>query len=149
MVVKKKNNLPFQRQALYILKRHYGVEVDLYKISSDTYDLETGESTKSWNKYTIRKAIVLRGKDVRDFIYDLSFIASNRNFTYGGFFDVDTRYVIIDKKDISQDESVEITQNDHLQFNGKRWEILEVLGYEENSQIYKLRVKAVAGASLV
>jgi hypothetical protein len=35
-------------------------------------------------------------KEERDFVYDLSFIAANKNFTYGGQFQIERVNIIID-----------------------------------------------------
>jgi hypothetical protein len=77
----------------------------------------------------------------RDFEYDLSFIAANKNFTYGGFFDPSVRDVIIDSKDIPS--GFEITGDMYVIFDDRRYEIKETRE-AENGYAWWLHVKQVA-----
>ena len=84
---------------IYRLKRNYGVTVKVVRLSNLQDNLQTGKMSQDKQEITIKRAIVGPALALRDFVYDLSFIAANKNFTYGGFFDTDTSIMILDTKD--------------------------------------------------
>jgi len=88
------------KQIVYRLKRNYGVNIVYTRITSSTPNVETGKIVNVLQEITIRRAIIGPARDLRDFAYDLAFIAANKNFTYGGFFDAGTRIMIVDSKDL-------------------------------------------------
>ena len=96
-----KNNLRQNKLIIYRLKRNFGQTIVLKKPIENGYNLQTGVVTRDYTLITISRAAVLPSEVVRSFSYDLSYIATNKNFTYGGLFDKDTRNILIDKKDIS------------------------------------------------
>lgn len=140
------NELRQIKVILYKLKHLYGQEITIYRRTTNTYDVKTGKSTIDYTQYKIKKAIVLESKMVRDFVYDLSFVAANKNFTYGGFFDITSRLVIIDYKDLSRLLSTYVPDlNDHVIFNNRRYEIAEV--YEsENFKGLVFKIKELKGS---
>lgn len=115
------------KRVLYTLKRGYGFPLTLLKIDEETYDKETGKRTAIIEHLKIKKAIVLPSDFTRKFDYDLAFIAANRNFTYGGFYDTSTRKIIIDATDLG-DWDIEI--EDYFIFDEKRWQIARVHEFE-------------------
>ncbi len=96
-----RNVLRQVKNIIYRLKRQYGLPITLRQPVTNSYDLETGEVTKTYNDLTIKRAILPPTKFTRDFEYDLSFIAANKNFTYGGFFGSNVRLCIIDADDLT------------------------------------------------
>ena len=102
---------------LYRLKRNYPAKVILKKTVVSNTDLETGNVARRHQDVTIKRAIVLPERRIPDFIYDLSYVAANKNFTYGGLFGSSTRLVIIDTKDIPKDYIVE--EGDEVIFDNK------------------------------
>lgn len=99
------NNLLYNiKRSLYSLKRQFGQPIVLSQPISNVNNVMTGEISIVYTDYSIKRAIVLPSTLVRKFVYDLSFIATNKNFTYGGYFDRFSRLVIIDKKDIQNNE---------------------------------------------
>ena len=108
---------------LYRLKRNYGLPAIL-RVVNDSYNLETGVITPANTDYTISRAILAPRRSVRDFVYDLSFIAANKNFTYGGLFDADERAIIIDAKDLPA--GVRPTQDMVIIFATEQYDILKV-----------------------
>jgi hypothetical protein len=86
--------------AVYMLKHLYPTPVVLLTIDSSEVDATTGSRNlvKSW--YHVRKAVVLTIEMKQKFIYDLAYVAANKNFTQGGWFNEDIRHVLIDQKDI-------------------------------------------------
>lgn len=133
----------FAKTVLYSLKRRYGFPFDIYRNVSVSTDLETGIMTKVKRKIHIKRVIVLPTRQLRDFVYDLSYIAANKNFTYGGYFDVDDRRIIIDRKDLPSD--FDINLNDWTVFKHKRYEIKEISDFEWDRAI-GLIVHSVEGA---
>ena len=113
-------NLNFIRRILYKLKRNYGFELQLYKIVSTANNIESGKQYVSTAKYTIKKAIILTAAELkRQFQYDMSYVAANAKFSYGGFYDTESLYVIVDCRDIPR--GFEITLNDFAIHNRKRY----------------------------
>ena len=94
------NNLRHINVILYRLLRSVGLPIVIRDGGSPSLNKQTGIQTKSFNSYTVQRALVLQGKELRDFVYDLSFIAANKNFTYGAFYDTTKRVFIIRRKDI-------------------------------------------------
>lgn len=113
--------LHFIRQTLYTLKRQYGFELDVYRITNSVTDVETGVKVVSRVKYTVDRAIVLPSSLIRKDAYDLAYFAANKNFTYGATFDVDTRMIVLDADDLPID--FEIKLDDFIVFNGERYQI--------------------------
>lgn len=110
------------RTVLYQLKRDYGTEITYYSVASDTVvDFQTGQQTRGRTHYNIRRACVLSADLTKKFEYDLSFVAANKNFVYGGVFDRDSRIVIIDAVDLSP--GFKINTQDYVGCYGKRWNI--------------------------
>jgi len=68
------------------------------------YNLQTGQSTREYLDIFVRRVVVLPTRVTRDFVYDLAYIASNKNFTEGGFFDKTTRNMIVRKKWLKGEE---------------------------------------------
>lgn len=118
------NLLRQTKKIVYRLKRQYGLRMSIkYMSASDQYDLETGVVTRTLAEITIRRGILLPQKVIREFSYDLSFIAANKNFTYGGFYQRGQRWVIIDSKDLPTDFA--INGEMYIVFNSRRYEIKE------------------------
>jgi hypothetical protein len=68
----------------------------------------------------VNKAIILPDALRQKFDYDLAFIASNKNFTYGGFYDTSVRRVIIEESELN---GFVPQNNDYYIFDELRWEI--------------------------
>jgi len=94
------SNLRLVRGILYQLKRDFPCEILLRNISLSESNKKTGVISKSFEVISVRRAILLPAILKPSFIYDLSFIAASKNFTYGGLFGASTRVVIVDGRDI-------------------------------------------------
>ena len=140
------NKLRFIRSILYRLKRDYGSRADLYHQSSETIDLTTGKKSVVIDKLSVLRVILLPKTIKSDFAYDLSFIAANKNFTYGGVFSADTRQIIIDCRDIGS-FTFDDRQNIYIIIDGRRFEISEVTELDYRAA-YHLRIKETKGAQL-
>ena len=111
------NNLRQISLILYRLKRSYGIPAKIRKIMSDTTDLKTGSVGRAYYTINIARMIVLPEKAIPSFVYDIAYLAANKNFTYGGIFGSSTRLVIVDTKDIPLD--FKISEDDEVIFNNK------------------------------
>ena len=127
------HKLRFINRNLYKLRHSYGVPVTLYKVASTT-NLDTGEITETFTIKRIRKALVEPTREVRSFVYDLAYIAANKDFTSGGFFDPADRLVIVDrKKDLRNWGDVDLDQ--FFMIKNRRFDIKSLQEYENNSSI--------------
>ncbi len=138
MVVRKQNALRQITMIIYRLKRNYGLRVVIRKRISSAPNLETGKLNTSTQDIIVRRAPVLEGRILQSFFYDLSFIAANKNFTYGGFIDNNTRAIIFDAKDLPKD--FEENTEDQIIFDNRVYEIKEILPAELNkAYVYLVR----------
>lgn len=97
------SNLRQVRNIIYNLKRQYPSAITLKNVTEVQVDRAMGKQTLKTRTHDVKRAVVLPTKSVPDFVYDLSFIAANKNFTYGGLFDAKTTSIIIDGKDVPSD----------------------------------------------
>ena len=118
-----------------------------YRQASDQYNLETGAITRDLTYVKIRRGVLLPQRVTREFVYDLSFIAANKNFTYGGFFQEGDRYIIVDAKDLPRD--FEINGEMYVTIENRRYEIQEHRRVPEDlprGYAWLLRVKQVTSS---
>ena len=118
------NNVRQIRKVIYALKRRLGHKVSILTTNTLDQNLQTGVIVNVERVIVIRKAVVVTAREIRDFVYDLSFIAANKNFTYGGFFDQSQRVMLVDGKDLPTDYSPSL--NDRCIYNKTRWEFKEL-----------------------
>ena len=85
------------RTILYRLRRQFRSEIKIKETVVQSPNFQTGVVTKKVKSYTLRNQIALPQRNKQTFVYDLAYIASNKNFTQGGFFDKNIRTFIIDK----------------------------------------------------
>lgn len=94
------NNLRQSRNTIYKLKQNYGKVAYLRKPTTSTSDVTTGKMTRAYDVHRINKAVILPIDTLKTFIYDLTYVAANKNFTYGAYFDKSSSFVIIDPIDL-------------------------------------------------
>lgn len=124
------------RRTLYSLKRERGEKVQIHQIVVNDGNLKTGSITKSYLTHRIKKAIVLPVDSTRNFVYDLAFIAANKNFTGGGFFDKSTTMVIIDDKELPR--GIKIVNNDYCSISGVTYKVSKAVFFEDAFYILNL-----------
>lgn len=105
-------NVKFIRDTLYQLKKDYGVPVKYGRILSEALNMETGRNQVTKEVYLIRKAIQLPTKLMRKFANDISYLAANKNFTYGALFDEKISLFIVDSRDLPR--GLILNMNDYL-----------------------------------
>jgi len=135
------NLLKLNNVVIYKLKRLFGLPLIVYKSVENTMNVETGRVIREWVHHHVRRAVILPHEIARSFVYDLSYIAANKNFTYGATFDKDTRIVLIDRKDL---KGFVIVKDCWLNITDIRYEIVDLMDVEELSS-YMLKVKATTG----
>lgn len=133
-----KNNLKLIRQMLYKLKMEFGLPATYRRRLSNTVNLTTGVIAITYDDHYIRRAILLPNDTGRKFDYDLTYIAANKNFTYGGFYDPSARTVIIQRGDLPR--HLIPNMNDMLVFNERQYEISKI-DEAENVEGYILTLK--------
>lgn len=124
------NRLVFIRKILYRLKRRYGSQVDILYRKSSVTDRATGEKVVSKGGVRVKRMICLPSQVHKEFAYDLTFIANNKNFTYGGLYDTNQRRFIVDVRDLPRD--FEITTDMWLIYDGVRYDVKQTQRFEEN-----------------
>lgn len=120
---------PNHRKIMYALKRGYGEAVTLYQLLSETDNVTTGKTVRTYKTISFRKAPVLPNTLDRSFVYDLDWIQANRNFVKGGFFDRNKRQVVLDGRDIPK--GVKLSLNDFIVIHSKRYMVTAIEESEE------------------
>jgi len=137
------NNLISLRRLFYQLKRDYGYEGALYRVTPGTTDLETGAKNITRVKYTIDRMVVLGFKAESLGFYGSALMKAGREFSYGGFQDQDLKRIIIDGEDLPVD--FEVQQDDYVVYQHKKFEIVKITKLEENLG-YELLVNYLKGS---
>lgn len=133
--------LVFIKQTIRSLKRDMPTRVVIHRRASESVDVETGKKTVSTDSWTVNRAIVLAGHVNRKFVYDLTFIAAAKNFTYGGHFDTDERRLIIDRADLPS--GWEPKRDDYIVIDKVRYEVQTFDNFADFAIVYD--VKALRG----
>ena len=141
-----RTKLIFIKRVLYKLKRSYGLPVQYYVVTESVTNPATGDKTTTYSKVDITRAIVLRAREYRSFVYDLAYISANKDFTTGGFFDPEDRQVIIEASDVAVDFEPNI--DDFIIFQNCRYDVKEVLHFEDNYG-WALTAKKIRGAPII
>ena len=136
-----KNVLRQVKPVIYRLKKEYGLEAYIYHPTVTDQNIETGKIIREYQIIYISQVVLLPVNWTRNFNYDLSYIASGKNFVYGGFYDVGKRDMMVDSDDLPKDFA--ITNNDFVMFEGKRYEIANA-ELSEHGQSWLMTVKQVA-----
>lgn len=122
------------RKIIYALKREWGTPVDIRRETVST-NIDTGVTTVTpVLQCSIRRGIILPRAIQTDFVYDLSFIAANKNFTYGGHFEVNNQDLLLDARDARDaiGAPFEIHQDDFVYIAERRYTIQSIAKYDKN-----------------
>jgi hypothetical protein len=122
--MKKRNNSYEATKAIYKLKRQYSQEVVVQKITETERDWKNGNRQRHIQHVFIRRAVVTGTDVLKRFVYDLSFIAANKNFIVGGLFDQLDNFIIIDGKDLPK--GFKINHDSRLIIDSKKFEIKKI-----------------------
>lgn len=140
-----RNKLSFIRSVIYKFKRSYGLPISYNRIATHIVDLETGETETTHTTFEIKRAVVLRARAFRSFVYDLAYISANKDFTTGGFFDPEDRKIILDAKDLPNN-FIPIV-DDFCIFQNAKYEVKEVFHFEDDTA-YIVLVRKIRGAPI-
>ena len=75
------NNLREIKKVIYKLKRSFGLPMTVWHPESTDQNVTTGKIVRSYSTIYVRRGILLPAKLSRSFVYDLAYIAGNKNFT--------------------------------------------------------------------
>lgn len=130
------------RRAIYALKRQYGQPIVLRRTTGDSTNASTGIQSDTVVEASVRYAVVLPAKMVRAFSYDLSFIAANKNFTYGGLYDHQQRIVLVSKRDVPSDFPIDINMS--IVFKNLLYKVKDYQDFEDG-EILALTIDGLKG----
>lgn len=137
-------NAQFLRHLIYDLKRDYGFPILIVKTLSVTVDIEEGTKRPTLSYRSLKRAIFLPARTFRSFVYDLTYVASNKNFTTGSFFDPTDRVIFLDARDII---NFEMEIDDRIIYNDEEYIITEIHDFIEQT-LYGVKMRHVAGQAL-
>jgi len=126
------NNFNLIREIMYNLKREYGTQVIFATPNISEYDLETGDITRTYLEYTIKRVVILPKQLYRTFAYE-----APKSFQYGGLFDVTSTVALIDGKDLG---AYKPSEKDHAIIDGRRYEVGKVIE-EDGAKAYLVELK--------
>lgn len=137
------------RQILYRMRRRWGVEADLYQVNPGEPDIDLGTTTDVKTKIHIPQFITWLVTESQKFEYDLSFVAANKNFTYGAFFQVGDRFGIIDGKYLP--DNFDLTENDYVVYDSLRYDLQrwDVLDAKSGFLLHLRHVKGTAPSQII
>lgn len=136
------NQYYYIRNTIYALKMNYGFPIDLYVFKDSQVNLDTGQKTVTKLKYHIRRAIILPTNIGRSFTYDLSFIAANKNFTYGGNFDKTVKDFVLDTRDFPK--GLKLQLEDFIIYNNTRYDFKKFEEFDHKQAVI-IRTERVEG----
>lgn len=113
----------FAIQTIKAFIRDYGILVYWITLNSVATDLITGEVTPDETRVKIKKAVLMPETLARRFSYDLSYIAANKNFVYGGFYDRGDGALIFLSKHLPENRNL----NDFIEIGTNRFEVKDIL----------------------
>lgn len=122
--------MSFLKQILYDLKRRNNLKIKLQWIVSKTSDYETGVATIVYDSLIVKRVIRLPDILIRDGKREVSSL------------DVSSKRIVIDRRDLPKNFEIKI--DFMVFFNNRRWEIQEVIDYEDKSG-YEILVKELKG----
>jgi hypothetical protein len=150
-----KNTLRQISSIIYKMKRQFGMVGTLRYPDNDvsTYDITTGVTDITYVDLVISRIIRLPRRNISDFVYDLAFIAANKNFTYGAEFDTNDRWFIIDVKDLTIDyrypnPTKEITTEYYIIIEGRTYKVY-ACNLAEHNNAYLLRGREIVSSDTV
>ena len=134
----------FLRSTIYKLKRRFGTSAIFVRIEeTGATNYTTGVVADNYlEKKTVRNAIFLPYALSRNFSYDLSYIAANKNFTYGGMYDISVSTIICDKRDL---KGFDLDLNAYVLVDCKRHEIKKIQEAYQDSTILIIQIVETKG----
>jgi hypothetical protein len=84
---------------VYRLKHEIGEPVKWVRRLSVSLDIESGLEREEKEEHYIHRAVVFPSQFIQDAKYSITYLASNKNFVYGGFFGRANLAIVIDLRD--------------------------------------------------
>jgi len=112
------------RKVLYALKRQYGDAITICRNTSVSTNYVSGVKEYTCTRTEIKRAILLPTDIARKTNYGISTISADKMFIFGGTFDVGSKIVVIDTRDV--DPFFQLTQDDWLLIDNVRYEITKI-----------------------
>ena len=131
------------RRVMSQLRKQYGERpVVAYNRLTFTPNFVSGVVAET-EEYAEVSAVILPAEATRNFVYDLTQIAANKEFVTGGHFDAEDAVILFSHRALPAtfgplDNSTEFT------FDGRRWRVTKITRWQ-NSEIYKIAVKHLQG----
>lgn len=136
------NNVRYILDTIYQFKREYGCELTYVEVLASESNVETG--SRNINKrINVIQAVLLPRRNQRKFIQDISYLAANKNFTYGGLSDYESVTLVISSEDLPS--QIQIDLNGYFILDGQRYEKTEFTKLDHEVG-YILMGKAVKGS---
>ncbi|HPT70883.1 MAG TPA: hypothetical protein PLE74_01215 [Candidatus Cloacimonadota bacterium] len=126
------------RKSYYDLRKNHAVVVNWLHLASETINVETGKMTNVYADTKVKKAVLLPIK------MDRVLKVFNGQFAYGGYYDTNTRLLMVEQKNFPKDWRGEFDANDRVVINGKRYTIANCENYE-NTTLWLVTIVNVKG----
>lgn len=135
----------FVQRVIRSIKKQYGQPITLKNVKTKgTIDWTSGNvSNRDTETLDIKLAAILPTQEQSKFNFDLSYVAANKNFVYGGFYDQSQRDILIDLNDVGD---FTIDNNTIVIFNSLEYQIKIIRNYEESRSVH-LTVTRTRGQS--
>lgn len=117
-----------------------GVPLWFYSVVGNDFNPATGQADRQYTVIQIKKVLALPIDLSRNFDYDLSFIAANKNFTFGAYFDKGAFVCVIEYKKM---QGIVPTLNDFAIIGQDQFEVKRVSPYPDQ-QIYVIGFEGVS-----
>lgn len=129
------------RNNIYTMQRHFGVAVELFTPTSETFNVETGRKDVTKSRLYVRRALVFDYREDTNFTYSIQYIRANSNFAQGGFYQLRDRIVCLANKDLGD---FPITETSYIVYDFKRYNVVTMQQNEEEGALI-LKVRETQG----
>jgi len=116
------------RHVLYSLKRSFGGQIDVHKLTASTTDVRTGQREQTVTVTRIARTPVLPGHTARKAVRGISLISANKEMVTGGTYDSQKKDFIIDRRDAPNLST--LTADDWIVYAGRKYQVAEVEALE-------------------
>ncbi len=138
------HGLQFIKQTIRSLKRQYGLPVTIIRITDTGTNVSTGQRTFTTISHQIKRVIWLPDRQERQFVYDLDYIARNKDFTTGMDFEKNERRLLIDANDLN---GFDVLVDDLYIFGSDQWQVKTRRLFPEY-RAFEIRVRSLSGQEL-
>lgn len=130
------------RRTFYSLSRRYGEQLTLRKLDTDTLDLTTGDTARTYTEAVIRNAVPMPAIEQRSVIYTPSMMQAIRQFAWqGGGQDLEESGFLIYGPDIPSTWG-EIDTSQNIVWRDRTHEIVKVQEFDGGVLVWTTEVKS-------